>query len=182
MSRAAIAVAILAALSLFTVGVVGGTWAVGGSDSSCYALMADAFARGSLQPYVPFASHAPWPHAPLTFAPAGFIPSPVRPAFASPICAPGFSLLMTPFRWVGGIDGIFLVTPVASVILVWCTFVLTRHLAGPIAGVAAAILVATSPIVLFQVVQPMNDITTAALWMATMLPRDGRGSLALLPA
>ena len=36
-----------------TVGVVRGTWAVGGSDSSCYALMADAFADGPLQPSSP---------------------------------------------------------------------------------------------------------------------------------
>jgi hypothetical protein len=166
MSRAAVAVAILAALSLFTIGIVAGTWAVGGSDSSCYALMAEAFARGSLQPYLPFAVHAPWANAVLTFTPAGFIPSPVRPAFASPICAPGFSLVMVPFRWIGGMDGIFVVTPCAAALLVWCTFVVARHLAGPTAGATAAVLVATSPIVLFQTVQPMNDITTTALWMA----------------
>jgi hypothetical protein len=168
MSRAAVAVAILAALSLFTIGIVAGTWAVGGSDSSCYALMAEAFARGSSQPYLPLAVHAPWSNAALTFAPAGFIPSPVRPAFASPVCAPGFSLLLAPFRWLGGMDGIFVVTPLAAAILVWCTFVVARHLAGPIAGAAAAVLVATSPIVLFQTVQPMNDITTTALWMAVV--------------
>ena len=168
MSRAAVAVAILAALSLFTIGIVAGTWAVGGSDSSCYALMAEAFARGSLQPYLPFAGHAPWANATLTFAPAGFIPSPVRPAFASPICAPGFSVVMVPFRWIAGMDGIFLVTPFAAAMLVWSAFVVARHLAGPIAGAAAAVLVATSPIVLFQTVQPMNDITTAALWMAVV--------------
>ena len=168
MSRAAVAVAIVAALSLFTVGIVSGTWAVGGSDSSCYALMAEAFAQGSLQPFLPLAVQAPWSHASLTFAPAGFIPSPVRPAFASPVCAPGFSLLMVPFRWVGGLDGIFLVTPVASAILVWCTFLATRHFAGPVAAAAAAVLVATSPIVLFQAVQPMNDIATTALWMAVV--------------
>ena len=163
MSRAAVAVAILAALSLFTIGIVAGTWAVGGSDSSCYALMAEAFARGSLQPYLPLAVHAPWPNAALTFAPAGFIPSPVRPAFASPICAPGFSLRdgSIPMDWRHRRD-LPRYTSCAA-ILVWCTFVVARHLAGSIAGAAAAVLVATSPIVLFQAVQPMNDITTTAL-------------------
>ena len=36
------------------------------------------------------------------------------------------------------------------------------------AGATAAILTATSPIVLYQVVQPMNDVLAAALWLAAM--------------
>jgi hypothetical protein len=36
------------------------------------------------------------------------------------------------------------------------------------AGATAAILTATSPIVLFQTVQPMNDILTAALWLSAL--------------
>jgi hypothetical protein len=158
--------ALAAAVTVGIFGVVRGTFAVGGSDSSCYALMADAFAHGKLQPEFPLAARAPWPDAPRTFAPAGFIPSPVRPAAASPICAPGFSVLLVPFRWIGGRDGIFLLTPIAAGVLVWCAFVAARHLAGPMAGALASVLVASSPIVLFQAVQPMNDVATAALWMA----------------
>jgi len=41
-------VALAAAIALAAFGVVKGTWAVGGSDSSCYALMAAAFADGRL--------------------------------------------------------------------------------------------------------------------------------------
>ncbi len=78
-----------------------GTWAAGGSDSSCYALMADAFAAGDVQPFTGLANEAPWPDAARTFAPAGFIPSSVVPGAASPICAPGFSMLLAPFRLVG---------------------------------------------------------------------------------
>ena len=74
-------------------GLVRGTWAVGGSDSSCYALMADAFARGELQPHQPSSRTTRRGRTRrVTFAPAGFIPSPVRAGAASPICAPGFSL------------------------------------------------------------------------------------------
>jgi hypothetical protein len=164
MRGAALAIAIFAALGLGGFSIVRGTWAVGGSDSSCYALMADAFARGELQPVLPLAARAPWPDATRTFAPGGFIPSPVRSAAAAPICVPGFSLLMVPLRWLGGVDGIFLLTPLAAGFLVWWTFVAARHVAGDAAGALAAVVVATSPIVLFQTVQPMNDITTAALW------------------
>jgi hypothetical protein len=53
--------------------------------------------------------------------------------------------------------------------LVWLSFVLARRLAGGMAGAAAAVIVASSPIVLYQAVQPMNDITCAALWMTALV-------------
>jgi hypothetical protein len=162
-------VAVVAALGLTVFAIVRGTWAVGGSDSSCYGLMAEALARGRLQPTLALADRAPWPQAARTFAPGGFIPSPVEPAAASPICAPGFSLLMVPFRWVLGADGIFWITPLAAGALVWCSYLAARLLAGGAAGALAAVVVATTPIVQFQSVQPMNDIATAALCMAVIV-------------
>ena len=110
-------------------GLVRGTWAAGGSDSSCYALMADAFARGEAQPVSPLArAGAVAGRAQRTFAPAGFIPSPVRPDAASPICAPGFALLLAPFRGLGGPDGIFVATPLAGALAVWLAWCFTsRH-------------------------------------------------------
>lgn len=159
--------AVAVALAVSAVGLVRGTWAVGGSDSSCYALMADAFATVTLQPRTPLALEAPWPDAARTFAPAGFIPSPVIVDAASPICAPGFSIFLAPFRWLGA-NGIFLLTPIAGALAVWLAWIFTRRLAGSAAGLAAALLVATIPVFLFQVVQPMNDIASAALWMAVL--------------
>ena len=161
--RVGTAVAMSASIALALLGLVRGTWSVGGSDSSCYGLMADAFARGDLQPYSALAATAPWPDASLTFAPGGFIPSPVNPTAASPICAPGFAILLAPFRALAGANAIFVVTPLAAAALVWSIFVVARALSGPIAGALAAVLTASAPIVLFQSVQPMNDITTAAL-------------------
>ena len=52
--------------------------------------------------------------------------------------------------------------------LVLAAFAIARQLAGGMAGATAAILTATSPIVLFQTVQPMNDILTAALWLSAL--------------
>ncbi|MFA5908362.1 MAG: hypothetical protein WC815_06285 [Vicinamibacterales bacterium] len=161
-----LALALTAALALAAFGVVRGTRAVGGSDSSCYALMAEAFGTGHWQPSSALAIAAPWPDASRTLAPGGFIPSPVRPDAASPICAPGFSVLMAPLRAIGGREAIFAVTPIAGFVLVLSAFVLARRLGGGLAGVSAAVLTAASPIVLFQVVQPMNDVATAALWLA----------------
>jgi hypothetical protein len=167
-ARFARALALVVALSVLVFGLWRGTWAAGGSDSSCYALMADAFARGALQPSSALAREAAWPDASRTFAPAGFIPSPTREGAASPVCAPGFSVLLAPFRWLGGRDGIFVVTPLFAALTVWLAFVVAARLAGSIAGLGAALLVAATPVFLFQAVQPMNDVTVTALWMAIL--------------
>jgi hypothetical protein len=76
---------------------------------------------------------------------------------------------MAPLAAVAGRDAIFWFTPIAAAALVWFAFVFGRRLGGAMAGGVAAVLTATSPIVLFQTVQPMNDITCAALWMAALV-------------
>jgi hypothetical protein len=176
--RLAAAAACGLAVAVAAFGLVKGTRAVGGSDSSCYALMAEAFARGEAQPTSVLAEVVPWAEASRSLAPAGFLPSPVRADAASPVCAPGFALLLAPFRWVFGVDGIFLVTPLAGALLVWLAFVLGRHLAGAPTGAGAAIVTASLPVMLFQVVQPMNDVAVAALWLlviaAAILPEPSR--------
>jgi hypothetical protein len=78
------------------------------------------------------------------------------------------SVLMAPLVAAFGPDGVFWLTPLAAAVLVLSAYVIGRQLAGGLAGAAAAILTATSPIVLFQSVQPMNDIVTAALWLAAI--------------
>ena len=168
MRHLAAAVAIASALLVAAVGLARGTWSVGGSDSSCYGLMARAFADGDLQPRSPLAGTAPWPAAALTAAPAGFIPSPVLPDAASPVCAPGFSLLAAALMVPAGAAGLFWMSPLGGAGLVWCAFLTSRRLGGPLAGALAAVLTATTPIVLYQAVQPMNDVATAALWMAAL--------------
>jgi hypothetical protein len=170
--------ALAIAVAIFVVGLARGTWAVGGSDSSCYALMAEAFARAQLQPLNAHAREAPWPDAARTFAPGGFIPSPVRSDAASPICAPGFAVLLAPLRAIGGRDAIFVLSPLAGALVAWLTFVLGLRLAGPAGAVAAALIVAVTPIFVFQLVQPMNDMVVTALWTgivalaATTVPLD----------
>jgi hypothetical protein len=156
-----------AAAAIAFVGFRFGTYAAGGSDSSCYALMADAFASGALQPSSDLAARVPWPDAPQTFTPGGFVTSESHPSASAPVCAPGFSVLLAPLIAIGGPDAMFIFTPVAGALLVWLTFMAGRAVGGPVAGVMAAVLVAASPATLYQVVQPMNDVTTAALWMAT---------------
>jgi hypothetical protein len=163
------------AAALVSVALGGAAWswrtgAVGGSDSACYALMAQVFADGAWQPMSVLATDAPWPDASRVAAPAGFLPSALNPAAAVPVCAPGYSLLVAPLVRAFGPGAVHVVPPVAAASLVWCAFLLARRLSGsPIGGVTAALLVATTPIVMFQAVQPMNDITTGALWAGVAL-------------
>jgi hypothetical protein len=169
MKVACVAIAMIAAGAVASVGFVRGTYAAGGSDSSCYALMADAFASGALQPTSDLVSRVPWPDAPQTFTPGGFVVSETNPSASAPVCAPGFSLLLAPLIAIGGRDAIFILTPLAGALLVWLTFAAGRAMGGPLAGAMAAVLIAASPATLYQVVQPMTDVTAAALWMATFV-------------
>jgi hypothetical protein len=162
-------IAFAAATAVASIGLVRGTYAAGGSDSSCYALMADAFALGALQPSSDLVSRVPWPDAPNTFTPGGFVASETNPSASAPVCAPGFSLLLAPLIAIGGRDAIFIFTPIAGALLVWLTFVAGRVMGGPLAGAMASVLIALSPATLYQVVQPMTDVTAAALWMATFV-------------
>src|SRR6185503_18061167 len=43
-------------------------------------------------------------------------------------------------------------------------YLIGARLAGPLIGAAAAILVATSPPILFQLIRPMTDVPVAAWW------------------
>ena len=174
MHRLSLVIAALCVLAVAAVGFRFGTYAAGGSDSSCYALMADAFAAGKMQPSSDLVAEVPWPEAPKTFTPGGFVPSETRPSASAPVCAPGFSLLLAPLAVIGGPDAVFILSPIAGALLVWLTFLAARHIAGPLAGAMAAVLVAASPPMLYQVVQPMNDVATAALWMATFVALVGR--------
>ena len=167
--RVAAAVALATALTLGVTAWVWRTGAVGGSDSACYALMARVFAEGQAQPLSTLALEAPWPDATRVAAPAGFLPSASTPGAAVPVCAPGYALLLAPVVRLGGPAAVHVVPPLAAACLAWLAFLLARRLHSAWAGAGAAILVSANPVVLFQAVQPMNDITTGALWLAAAL-------------
>lgn len=174
-ARVAAALALVVSLAF---GLAAWSWrtgAVGGSDSSCYALMTRAYAEGRAQPESALAREAPWPDATAVAAPGGFLPAPGRPGAAAPVCAPGYGLLVAPIARITGLGAIHVVPPLAATLVVWCAWLIGCRLGTPWAGVGAAVLTAAQPIVWFQAVQPMNDITTAALWLAAVVVAlDGR--------
>ena len=170
MTRFASAAAIAAAIAAFIVGVRWGTGAAGGSDSSCYMNEARLFSRFTTRIEQPLAASAPWPRAAWTFTPAGHLPSPSRADAIVPMCPPGLPLVMAVARWF---HADLLVVPLLGGLAVWLTFVLGRRIDGPLTGAASAVLLACSPIFLYQVVQPMTDVPAAAWWLLVAIMAIG---------
>src|SRR5262245_5011490 len=168
-TMACAAVAIAAAFSALAVGITWGTFAAGGSDSSCYMNEARLFSRFTTRIEQPLAISAPWPRAAWTFTPAGHLPSPAHAGDSAstgdivPMCPPGLPIVMAIARWV---RADLLVVPLFGALAVWLTFLLGRRIDAPPAGAAAAVLLACSPIFLYQIVQPMTDVPAAAWWLA----------------
>ena len=158
-----------------------GSFVAGGSDSYCYvhqaARWADVFVRplaGRLQIPEPLALEAPWPDAALTFAPVGHIPSPTVPGAIAPMCPAGLSMVMAPLVVAGGPRAAFAVIPLFAALLVLATYVVGARFGARI-GMAAALLTAASPVVLYQIVQPMSDVAAAAFWLCAVATATGTG-------
>jgi len=153
--------------ALLAVAARAGSFVAGGSDSYCYVHQAEQWASGRLLVPEPLAVAAPWPDAPLTFAPAGHRPSPTVPGAVVPICPPGLSLLMAPFLIAGGPFAMFMVIPLCGAALVVGTCLLGSRVSRGV-GLASAAVTAASPIVLYQVIQPMSDVPAAAFWVLAL--------------
>ncbi len=155
-----------------------GAFAIGGSDSHCYAGQARMFSEGRVALAPPLVPPVPWPNAGATFAPSGFAPGPGPDGGSVPLCPAGLAVAMAAAGQVAGDAAIFAVVPLMGLFAVWCTWLLGSRLAGPGAAAASALLLACSPVFLYQLVQPMSDVPAAALWtaaLATALGPDPHG-------
>jgi hypothetical protein len=176
--RAAPLFAAILATLLAAHGIAHGTFTAGGSDSYGYISQAYGWANGHLpHAYVlPLTLPAAAPdhvQVPLAYTVG------VEPHTMVPICPPGLPLLMAAGVLIAGPIGLYLIVPACAALYVWLTFALGRRVAGPTAGLIAALLVATSPAVLFQTLWPMSDVPAGALWTAAAVAalRPGRGGV-----
>jgi hypothetical protein len=80
----------------------------------------------------------------------------------------GLPVAMALTRAAFGEFGEYAAVPLFGAVLVLGCFWLGCRLHSPIAGLAAAVLVASSPVQLFHVVQPMSDVPAAA-WLVLAL-------------
>lgn len=175
--RRAAVVAAAIGIAAAAVGGIWGTHVAGGPDSYCYLNQAEMFARGAVRELQPIAARAPWPDRAAPFVPIGHVPSPGPEGAIVPMCAAGYPLLMAAARTIGGRPAMFWIVPLMGGLAVWLTFLLGRRIAGALAGLFAALLLATSPAFLYQIVQPMTDVPAAALWALAVLIATRRSPL-----
>ena len=175
------AIPALAALAVLVVGVQNGTFAAADTDPYGYVSEADAIAHGALRIEQPFARSMPWPDAEATFAPPGWEPG-TTGGFIVPAYPPGLPLVMAAFQRVRGRIAVFYVVPFLGALAVWVTGRLGSNIHGPYTGAFAAVLLATNPIFVHQVVQPVSDVPATAWWTISLALLIRHSSIALFGA
>jgi hypothetical protein len=159
--------AMAAAVATAAVGLFKGTWTAGSADSYGYVSQALLWLQGLPMHAEPLAAAAPWPLAEWSFAPLGYKPA-LDAGLIVPTYAPGLPLAMAAFAWAGGEAAVFWVVPVLGAAAVWLTYLLGRRYADAASGAGAAVLLAASPVFLYQLVQPMSDVPVTAWWLLSL--------------
>lgn len=174
-------VAAIAAVAVVTVGLLRGTFVAGGSDAYGYVSEAHLWATGTLRVEQPFVRDMRWPLAREALAPLGYRATPSGTTIV-PIYSPGLPLLMAVFERLAGREAVFYVVPLLGGLSVWATYLMGARLAGRMVGVSAAVLLATSPTFLIQLMVPMSDVPVAAWWALALALLLAEGRAAALAA
>lgn len=167
LNRHATSIVIVVSLIAAAVSAIFATNSASGADASGYLSEAAQWASGQLFYREPLATVVgagdPWVTSPL-----GWRPGPAV-ELQAPTYPPGLPLLMALPHGIGGAAGASLIVTLGAALTVLATGLLASHLAGGIAGIVAAVAIVTSPVFLFQSVQPMSDVPVTAAWMLTWL-------------
>jgi hypothetical protein len=176
LERHAAAIAVVLAAGTAGDGIAHGSYAAAGSDAGGYISQAELIAHGRLSIRIPLSQEVNWPLAVNALAPLGYRPG-LNPGELVPTYPPGLPLVMAAAQRLGGSDAPFLVAPLLGALAVFCAFALGRRLHSPAAGLVAAALLSTSPVLLFQLPQAMSDVPATAWWALALLLAS-RGSTA----
>ena len=166
-SALAAGLAVAMALAVGALGIWKGSFVAGDGDAFGYVSEADLIAHGSLRIEQQFVRTLPWPFADWSFAPAGYRPATIR-GFIVPTYPVGVPLAMALFQRLAGARAVFYVVPLMGALCVWMTSVLGTSVHGRLTGTLAAILVATSPSFLVELMAPASDVAATALWTSTL--------------
>jgi hypothetical protein len=143
------------------------------TDVSSYVTEGRGWGRGDL--FSPF-GFSFWPDWPAAFSvPLGLLARGDGGATV-PITAPGLPWLIALATWIGGPVAAYLVVPVMTALLVVVTGELARLVGGARAVVPAALMMASSPILMQMTQQPMSDVP-ATLWTTAALVLAHRSTL-----
>ena len=167
--RAAALVALLAiAVGLASAGL--GAHVAAGADPYGYVSQALLWLHGNpVQHQSRLAMNDPWSNAEWSFCPLGYRPSVTR-GIIVPTYAIGLPLQMAALSSAIGGAGVWTVVPILSAFLVLLTYRFAYRVCGRRApAMLAAVLVATSPVVLFGAMQPLSDVPASAWWILSIL-------------
>jgi len=164
----AAALAVVLAAATAGIGIGYGTYSASSSDASGYVSEAALIASARLSSDEPLARAVAWRNATWAFSPLGYRPG-AAPGELVPTYPAGLPLVMTPFRLLGGELATYVAVPLLGAIAVLATYYVGARLHSRYAGLAAAVFVTTSPILLFQIVQPMSDVPATAWWALAMV-------------
>jgi hypothetical protein len=160
-------IAALSAAAVMVTGLVKGTWVAGSADAYGYVSQALLWMKGLPVQAVPLAARVSWPDAEWALSPLGYRPG-VGAGTIVPTYPPGLPLAMAAVARIGGPDAMYWVVPALGAAAVWLTYLLGRRYAGAAGGAAAALLLAVSPVFLYQLVQPMSDVPVTAWWLLAL--------------
>jgi hypothetical protein len=143
-----------------------GTFAAGGADSYGYVSQAELFAHGRATDRLPTDPVLESPDRRAALIPLGYTLG--RRDSLAPVYPPGLPLLMAPFAAVAS-RAVFYVVPLCAALTTLIVWRLGVALGEPLAGALAAVLLAFSPIYLYQSMQPMSDVPVTTFWLAALL-------------
>lgn len=157
----------LACASIITAGLFG-IRAAGGADAFGYVSQAQLWTDGRLiapDPLAPLARDIGGAVAPLGYAMAraGDASMTMRHALV-PTYPPGLPLTMSLAQRLAGRQAVYSVVPLLGGLAVWMTYLIGLRVADGRTGLVAALLVAFSPLFMFQTFEPMSDIPATAWW------------------
>src|SRR5262249_45959555 len=171
-TRALAISALAGALALLIVyaGLRWGALVAGGADSYGYVSQAELWRRGALVVHQDVVRPTPWPFAAETWTPLGYRPSPHARDGYVPIYAPGLPLLMAAAQALAGFCAAFAVVPLCGGLTIWLTFSLGRRIfQEPAIALGGAVLVAASPVFLYQLMNAMSDVPVTAAWTLALV-------------
>ena len=176
--RHAAKAAFVAAAAVFWLTFTYGARAAGGADTLGYVSYAYLWLNGSFEVPQPLADEVPWPDGAESLAPLGYRPG-VTAGTMVPTYSPGLPLIMAALHLIFGLCGPYLVQALFGPVLVLATFGIAIRLTGDrLTSALAAIFMASSPALLFNLMSPMSDAATAALWIVSLLLLTWPGRLA----
>jgi hypothetical protein len=152
------------AIAIAAHGITLGTFAAGGADAYGYVSEAYLWSAGMVPRPIPMTMELPFRVSDQMQAPLGYTVG-QEPHTMVPTYAPGLPLLMA-LALLAGPCGPYFVVPLCAAMFVWFTWRLGARAGGPANGVISALILATSPVVLFQNLSPMSDVPAGAFWTA----------------